>query len=196
MNSFGQDNTIPIHKKSRFFTEDYSVLQNDTSIKQGTYIKRYHDYVVAKGDYNNGEKYGKWVYFSLDGTFDFEYDYTELKLTKIAQKHKPEDYNKTPVFFDGSPIIPYLYLVSHVVYPAEAKNKNIHGKITLTLYISDEGRITALSLSKKLHPLLDKEVLKTAKTFPREWKWIPATYQGHNVSDKYNIDVEFELMDE
>ncbi len=196
LNSFGQNNTIPIQKRDRIFSEEYSVLKNDSSIKQGVYIRRYHDYVVEKGMYQNGKKYGEWVYFSLDGTFDYAYDYTSKKITKIAQKHKSEDYLRTPVFFDGSPIVPYLYLVSHVVYPQEAKDKNIHGKITLTLYISEKGHITALSLSKKLNPILDKEVLRAAKTFPLDWKWIPATNQGHNVSGKYNIDIEFQLVDE
>ncbi len=160
------------------------------------YIRKFRDYIVERGDYINGQKSGRWVYFSLDGVFEFEYDYNLKKVTKIANRQTPEEYMQTPVFFDGSPIIPYLYLVSNVCYPDEAKNQNITGKISLKLNISHDGQITALSLSQSLHPLLDKEVLKVAKTFPMDWKWIPATYNGNNIDSEYQIDIEFELYDE
>ncbi len=181
--------------KGRLFYEEYYVLKSDTSVKNGIYIRKFRDYIVERGAYKNGEKFGIWVYFSLDGMFEFEYDYNLKKVTKIANRQTQEEYMRTPVFFDGSPIIPYLYLVSHVCYPDEAKNKDITGRISLQLNISHDGQITALSLSKNLHPLLDKEVLKVAKTFPADWKWIPATYNGNNIDSEYQIDIEFELYE-
>lgn len=184
-----------LRKQKDSFYQEYYVLKNDTSVKHGWYYRKYKNFIIEQGNYYKNQKTGKWSYFSLDGVFEFEYNYDLKKITKIAQYNKPEDYNKTPVFFDGSPIVPYLYLVSHVQYPSEAKNLNINGKVSLSLNIDSNGNITSLRLTKKLHHLLDKEVLNVAKKFPRDWNWIPATYNGQKVNSEYQIDIEFELVD-
>ncbi len=177
------------------FYEQFDVLKNDTAIKHGKYLRKYKTYVIERGFYKNGVKYGKWIYYSLDGVFDFEYDYNINKVTKIANCNNEEDYIQTPVFFKGSPIIPHVYLTSHINYPDEAKQYNINGKISLAIDVDKHGKISSLHFKKKLHPLLDQEVMKVAKSFPENWQWIPATYNGINTSGTYIIDVEFELID-
>ena len=150
---------------------------------------------MKEGLFKNGIKTGKWIYFSLDGHFEFEYNYDANKVSKIANRQTPEEYFETPVFFDGSPLIPYIYIVNHVRYPYQAKKDNIKGKITLAVCVNKEGKPIQLYLKEKLHPLLDKEVMNAAKSFPRHWKWIPATYHGQNIDSEYHIDIEFELME-
>ncbi|TLX74079.1 energy transducer TonB [Labilibacter sediminis] len=176
------------------FLEEYLVLKSDTSIKNGRYIRKYKNDVIERGAYKLGKKTGRWVYFSFEGVFEFEYDYHTNKIVKISGKHKPEDYFETPIFFHGSPLIPYLYMARNIQYPIEAKKHDINGKVTLALKIDSNGQIHSLYLKKKLHPLLDKEVIKVAKTFPNNWKWVPATYNGKKINSEYQIDIEFELV--
>lgn len=182
-----------IQKSNGSFYEEYQVLKSDTSIRNGRYIRKYKKYIIEQGTYIQGNKCGRWTYFSFEGIFDFEFDYTTNKVVKIAGKQSPEDYLETPVFFLGSPIIPYLYMARNIRYPIEAKEHDINGKISLVLKINKKGQILSLHIKKKLHPLLDKEVIKVAKTFPNNWEWIPATYNGQNIDSEYQIDIEFEL---
>ena len=184
-----------IQRINDIFYEDYHALVNDTSIKSGLYIKKYKDYVIERGLFRNNKRFGKWAYFSLDGIFEFEYDHTNCKVVKISTKHNPEDYLETPIFFYGSPIIPYLYMVRNIVYRSEAKNKNITGRVSLAINIDKTGQITNFYIKEKLHPILDREVIRVAKTMPTDWQWIPATYHGQNISSEYLIDIEFELID-
>ncbi|SMO76635.1 TonB family C-terminal domain-containing protein [Saccharicrinis carchari] len=184
-----------IRKSNGAFYEEYLALASDTSIKEGRYLKRYRDYVIEQGAFKNNQKYGRWAYFSLDGVFEFEYDYNTHKVIKISTRQTPEEYMETPILFHGSPIIPYLYMVRNIYYPTEAKNKNISGKVVLAININKKGEVTSLYLKEKLHPLLDKEVMKVAKTMPAHWQWIPATYHGQNISGEYLIDIEFELTE-
>jgi len=189
----GQETQL-IHKENGPFYEEYLALQSDVTIKNGNYIRKYKKYVIEQGSYKQGEKCGRWTYFSFEGIFEFEFDYSTNKVVKIAGKHSAEDYLETPVFYLGSPIIPYLYMAQNIRYPEEAKEFNINGKISLSLKVNRNGRILSLHLTKKLHPLLDKEVIKIAKTFPINWEWVPATFHGKNIDSEYQIDIEFELV--
>lgn len=191
LTGFAQVKTI--RKSNNAFYEEYLALKSDTSVKNGRYIKKYKNYIIERGAYKNNIKYGKWAYFSLDGIFEFEYDYTNNKVIKISNKQAPEEYLETPILFHGSPIIPYLFMVRHIHYPSEAKNKDIAGKVVLAININKKGDITSLYIKEKLHPLLDKEVMRVAKTMPNNWEWIPATYHGQNISSEYLIDISFEL---
>ncbi len=194
LNTSAQETTL-LTKKYDFFYEQYYALKNDTSIKHGRYFRKYKGFMIERGVYKNGEKNGRWVYFSLNGVFEFEYDYNTKKVTKIANRQTPDEYLETPVFFDGSPLIPYIYIVNHIDYPQIAKNQDIKGKVTLAVSVNTEGKPVQLQIIHKLHPLLDKEVLRVAKTFPRNWNWIPATYNGQNAVSEYHIDVQFELVE-
>jgi TonB family protein len=182
-----------IKKKQDPFYEEYYALKNDTSIKHGRYFRKYKKDIIEQGNYINGVKDGHWAYFSLEGVFEFEYNYNKKKVCNMAARHSEEDFKETPVLFHGSPIIPYLYMVTRVQYPAGAKNKDITGKIILALNIDKNGNITSMYLKEKLHPLLDHEVMKVAKTFPSYWKWIPATFHGQPINSQYTIEIEFEL---
>lgn len=184
-----------IQRIDDIFHEEYHVLSRDTTIKSGLYLKKYKTYVIERGLFKNNQPFGKWSYFSLDGIFDFEYDHTDHKVVKISTKHNPEDYLETPILFYGSPIIPYLFMVRNIVYPTEAKNKDITGKLSLAININKTGKIVSFYIKEKLHPLLDQEVIRVAKTMPAHWKWIPATYHGQNISSEYVIDIQFELVE-
>ncbi|MGQ1784243.1 MULTISPECIES: energy transducer TonB [unclassified Saccharicrinis] len=184
-----------IRKSNGPFSEEYLALRSDTSIKEGRYLKKYKNFVIERGAFKNNNKFGRWVYFSLDGHFEFEYDYNSQKVIKIANKQTPEEYMETPVLFLGSPLIPYLFMVNNIVYSDEAKDKNIKGKIILAIRVNNKGQITSLFIQEKLHPLLDKEVMRVAKTMPLHWEWIPATYNGENINSEYLIDIQFELAE-
>lgn len=190
----GQETQL-LRKRNGFFYEECQVLKSDTSVKNGRYIRKYKNNIIERGAYKQGNKYGRWVYFSFDEIFEFEFDYNTNKVVKISGKHSPEDYLETPILFHGSPIIPYLYIARNLRYPMKAKEHDINGKITLALKIDKNGQIHSLYLKEKLHPLLDKEVIKVAKTFPNYWEWIPATFHGQNIDSEYQIDIEFELAD-
>ncbi len=190
---FSQDETALIKSEHDRFYEEYSVLKSDSTIKQGKYFRLYRGDIIEKGEYYNNHKVGKWRYFSLDAIFQYEYNYDTRSFVKIAGKNTAQDYLETPVCFNGSPIVPYLYMVRNVRYPIEAKKHDVRGRSQLTININKKGEITSFYVSKKLHPLMDKEIIRVAKTFPDSWTWIPATYEGQNTDGQYTIDIEFDI---
>lgn len=191
---YGQETTLVKRTNGNYY-EEYLSLKNDTSIKHGNYYKLYKGNVIEKGQFSNNTKTGKWLYFSLDAIFEYEYNYNTQRISKISGKHKVEDYIQTQAYFKGSPIIPYLFLVKNIRYPVEAKKYNIKGRVSLSIQINSEGKLVSFYINEKLHPLLDKAVIDVAKTFPDNWKWIPAQYNGKNIDGDYIIKIEFELVE-
>nr|WP_234445853.1 energy transducer TonB [Carboxylicivirga marina] len=100
---------------------------------------------------------------------------------------------KTPCLFQGSPLVPYLYLVNNLSYPKRAINEDVEGEVVLALKVNSSGEVYSFYLVKKLHPLIDKAVEEVAKSMPYSWRFFPATNYGSAVSGEYHIIIEFDL---
>ncbi len=185
--------TKKITRDNNNFTYEYHVLSSDTSIRNGSYKLYYKKKIIENGSYLNNEKTGLWQYFSLDGIFEYEYDFDRSEVTKISGDKKDDLRVRTPCLYLGSPIIPYLFIVNNIYYPEKARKQRVGGKVILALKISKEGELWTIYLYQKLDPVLDSEVMRVARNFPDEWKWLPATRNGVNVDGEYLITIEFEL---
>lgn len=170
---------------------EYEALKADTSVKNGPYQYFYKDKLIEKGQYLKNQRTKLWQYYNLKGIFEYEYDYDNNKITRLSGDRDPKQ--ATPCLFKGSPLIPYLYIVEKVGYPKAAIDKNLKGQVVLVLKIGSDGQVWAMYLSEKLHPLLDSEVMRVARSFPPDWEWLPATHLGLPIDDEYLITIEFEL---
>jgi hypothetical protein len=170
---------------------EYEVLKSDTSVKDGFYKFYYKSKMIENGTYKSGEKVGLWRFYNLKGIFEYEYDFKSRQVTRLSGDRDPS--LETPCLFNGSPLIPYLFIVQHVRYPKEAADKDLSGKVVLGLKINKEGKIWALYLVEKFHPSFDAEVMRVAREFPRDWEWLPATKFKQPIDGEYLITIEFEL---
>ena len=184
--------TNKIKKTDGFFVSEYHVLSSDTSKKEGLYRLFYKNRIIENGSFSENKRTGKWQFFSLDGVLEYEYDFDSNKILRLSGKNSEDLKNKTPCLFLGSPLIPYLYIVNKMYYPAKARDKKIGGRVVLALKINSKGELWSMYLYKKLDPLLDKEVMRVARSFPASWQWLPATLNGKNIDGEYMISIEFD----
>jgi len=184
--------TKRVKKADGFFISEYHVLSSDTSKKEGTYRLFYKNRIIENGAFTENKQTGKWQFFSLNGVLEYEYDFNSKKILKLAGKNNQDIKNKTPCLFLGSPLIPYLYIVNKMHYPEKARDKKIGGRVILALKINSNGELWSMYLFKKLDPMLDKEVMRVARSFPASWKWLPATLKGKNIEGEYMITIEFD----
>lgn len=80
------------------------------------------------------------------------------------------------------------YIAKNKVYPTEAKENNIEGRVFVRLVIAKDGSATNVSVIKSVHPLLDAEAIKVIKEMP---KWTPGSQGGKKVNVWYTIPVAF-----
>ncbi len=190
---YAQSQSSKVMRNYNNFTQEYYVQKADTSVKNGSYKLFYKKKIIEVGNYIENRKSGLWQYFSLDGIFEYEYNFDKKRVVKISGEEKDELKQMTPCLFLGSPLIPYLYIVNNIHYPEKARKLKLGGKVILALKISKEGELWSIYLYQKLEPVLDSEVMRVARTFPDNWQWLPATRNGVFVDGEYLITIEFEL---
>jgi len=192
LNIFAFSQSVKIIKDDGNFRTEYYALKNDTSKREGSYKLFYKNKIIENGNYINNQKAGNWQFFSLNGILEYEFDFDSYKVVKMSGKEKEDLENKTPCLFLGSPLIPYLYIVNNMHYPEQARKQNLGGQVVLALKISKEGELWSMYLYKKIDSLLDSEVMRVARSFPSNWKWLPATRNGTKIDGEYLITIEFE----
>lgn len=182
-----------ISKSQPPFTYEFTTLKNDTTIYEGWSKTVYKQKVIEQGKYANNECVGKWQFFSFKGVFEYEFDFDTQTVTKISGSSDKPPYKSHPSFFLGSPIIPHLFIVQNVFYPQKAIEKDIKGKVVVALDINVDGKVTAAKVESSTARILNEEVLKAVRKFPKEWKWVPATINNKATTDVYRIVVHFDL---
>lgn len=86
----------------------------------------------------------------------------------------------------------YKFIGNNLKYPETALKNKVEGKVLTTFIIEKDGSITDIKVEKKLGSGTDEEavrVLKLAK------KWEPGMVNGKPVRVKYNIPINFSILD-
>jgi TonB family protein len=92
--------------------------------------------------------------------------------------------DKTPMPIGGIEVIQ-----NNVVYPSEAKDKGIEGKVFVLMYIDEGGNLTSAEVIKSIHYLLDKAALDAVK----DVKFTPGIYEGEAVKTQVAVPIVFKL---
>ena len=104
-----------------------------------------------------------------------------------------ENFNKKDYFIAveemPEPIGGMKAILEKVVYPPEAKDKKIEGKVFVLAYIDENGNVTNSEIIKSVDPLLDSAAAQAV----RQVKFIPAKQKGKNVKVQVTIPIVFKL---
>jgi len=84
------------------------------------------------------------------------------------------------------------YLNKHIVYPDEARSKNIQGKSIIRFVVNEDGSISDCNVVRKAGYGMDEEALRVVRSFPA---WKPGMQNGKAVKVYFAIPVIFNLAD-
>ncbi len=89
-----------------------------------------------------------------------------------SQKGENGAYDMATVMptFNGSETGAMMYIAQNVVYPKDAKEKNIQGKVFVRFIVDENGKVTNVEIVQGANPLLDAEALRVISTMPA---WSP-----------------------
>lgn len=85
------------------------------------------------------------------------------------------------------------WIVDHVIYPEEAKKKNIEGKVYVSFVVDEEGKVGQVEIARGVHPLLDAEALRAIAGMPY---WKAGSNDGEKVKVAYTLPIFFGLEEE
>lgn len=75
-----------------------------------------------------------------------------------------------------------------LVYPEEARNNGVQGRVTVQFTITKDGSVKNVKVLRELHPDLDKEAVRVVSSSP---KWKPGKHKGSTVAVTYTVPVIF-----
>lgn len=82
------------------------------------------------------------------------------------------------------------YLADNLHYPAEAKQKNVEGKVIVRFVVNADGTVADCEAIKGIGSGCDEEALSIVKGMPR---WNPGKQNGKAVNTYYTLPVIFSL---
>ena len=111
--------------------------------------------------------------------------------TVVAKKNqKVFDVVEQMPEYPGGQAALFEYLSKNIKYPADAEKKKVEGKVFVTFVVDSDGKITDVSLLKKVFPSLDTEAIRVISAMPN---WIPGRQKGQAVRVKYTVPIMFRL---
>ncbi len=82
------------------------------------------------------------------------------------------------------------FINDNIKYPAEAKSKNIQGKVYVQFIVEKDGSISEVSIRRGAHKSLDDEAIRVVKLMPN---WEPGAMRGKKVRVRYTLPITFSL---
>ena len=79
-----------------------------------------------------------------------------------------------------------------IIYPADAREQGIKGKVTITVIVERDGAMTNPKVTKSVYPSLDAEALRVTRL--TKTKVIPAEIMGIPVRSEFSFPIGFYLQ--
>jgi periplasmic protein TonB len=84
-----------------------------------------------------------------------------------------------------------IWVGKHLVFPANASEMDIVGKVFVQFVVNTQGKVEDLKILKGVDPILDKEAIRVIANSP---KWIPAKQRGIEVKQQFILPISFKLQ--
>ena len=119
---------------------------------------------------------------------------TDYQTPQNPEKKAPEPFQlveEKPSFNGGNAADFSKWVNERLVYPKEAKDKKIEGRIVLSFVITEKGKMTDVRVLRGADPLLDSEAVRVVSSSPA---WVPGKNKdGEYVPVTYTFPVIFKL---
>ena len=84
----------------------------------------------------------------------------------------------------------FEFIQNNVVYPQEAKDAGVEGKVFVEFYIEKDGTVCDAKVLRGIGYGCDEEALRVIGLMP---KWFPGKSRGHAVRVRYTLPINFKL---
>ena len=155
-------------------------LDTNNAIKQ----KEANNFVDKKNIQQNASELTKE---SSNKTNQDNQNLIQNSISSSSSKNQVADSNITT-----SPVFDAQYLNNpSPIYPSNAKNNNIQGKVFLSVLVGIEGRAIEVKIANSSgYSILDNSALSAV----RKWQFVPAKKNGEAVSATVIVPVEFKIV--
>jgi protein TonB len=116
--------------------------------------------------------------------------YTEPQEVIIPTELEPAINVQEMPEFPGGPAALLKFVAENIIYPSEAQNLNIQGKVILKFVVKSDGSVDRIEVMRGIDPVLDNEAIRVVKTLPR---FKPGRQSGIAVPVWFMLPVTFKI---
>jgi TonB family protein len=124
---------------------------------------------------------------NMDSESDEEVTY-EVQITEGENLRYVE---QLPEFKGGMDAL-YNFIRENLVYPKNARDKEIQGTVIVEFVVKKDGSVGNVKATNSVDPELDAESVRIIKTLPPNW--IPGKMNGKPVNCYYNIPISYKIQ--
>jgi protein TonB len=116
--------------------------------------------------------------------------YTEPPEVIIPVEPEPVIIVQEMPEFPGGQSALLKYVAENLIYPSEAQNLNIQGRVILKFVVKADGSVDRIEILRGIDPVLDNEAIRVVKTLPR---FKPGRQSGIAVPVWFMLPVTFKI---
>lgn len=152
------------------------------------------DYLIESGRLVKGKRDSIWV-GTLNGRHYFQETYRDgtllsgISVDEQGNRYTYQEIEKSASPSDGMHGF-YNAIGSRLKYPAQARQRNIQGKVLVEFTVEKDGTLSNINVIEGIDDDCDKEAVRAV---PRSRKWTPAKQRGQLVRQKMIIPIMFSL---
>jgi len=168
------ENTEP--KTRKYYYMDHTLRSSTAFIEvegkklnHGPCSSYYPDGTIdTEGTYSQRKKTGTWKYYYPDGQLSAEVVYEADELlegTYFDKTGQPIPYEDAfqEVSFVGEKEMVLTFIYRNIVYPSEAREKGIQGKVIITVLVDKDGTPINWKVKESVHKSIDQASLNVIK---------------------------------
>lgn len=115
----------------------------------------------------------------------------QYELEDEAEAHEIFNVVETMPEFPGGEQALREFLAANLVYPQEAKEKKIEGRVFVTFVVEADGSISNIKVLRDIGGGCGDEAVRVIKLMP---KWKPGAQRGKAVRTQFNLPIKFTLQ--
>ena len=149
-----------------------------------------YDMVVRKNV--SGKYCASWVIQEMKESGEGYFEFSDQEASGKGDENIFVIVDHMPEFIEGKGMEAFRdWIAQNMVYPAEAIQKGISGKVFVTFVVDENGNVIRPKVVRGVDPILDKAAFELIKSSPRWFK--PGSQRGIKVKVAYTFPLKYEL---
>ena len=176
-------------KKSSEKTAKYKKVEREKDdLLYVEVIQIKNNLIIESKTYDSGKPVGVWESYDSKGQLISKRDFGKMIYRDSIFKDENENFELASYGTSQQDL--FTYLGKNIIYPNEAKDAGISGKVYIQLIINKDGNAEPVAIISDPQPFLDYEAWTLIENMPN---WNPATKDGMPIDSYFTLPINFIL---
>ncbi|WP_439183356.1 TonB family protein [Carboxylicivirga taeanensis] len=150
----------------------------------------------SHGEYKNDKMKGEWKWYREDGSVSSieHYKRGKLKAFTFWDENGKQLEGEQNIYelaqFVGGPEALANFIATTVVYPPEAQQNGVSGRVFVSFIVNENGFVENVAIERSAHSDLNNEAMRVVKLLPR---WIPGRHHNLPSDISFTVPINFVL---